>query len=68
MMSVRCDVAFLPVDGHYTMNAADAARAGIFCGAQVVVPIRWSDGPTADEAQRLAEAEDLNVELLERIA
>ncbi|MBT8336836.1 MAG: MBL fold metallo-hydrolase [Gemmatimonadetes bacterium] len=66
MMSVRCDVAFLPVDGHYTMNAGDAARAGIFCGANVVVPIRWSDGPTADEAMRLASAEDLNVELLER--
>ena len=65
MMSVRCDVAFLPVDGHYTMNAEGAARAAVFCGAQVVVPIRWSEGHADEEARRLAAMADLNVELLE---
>ena len=65
MMSVRCDVAFLPVDGHYTMDAEAAARAAVFCGASVVVPIRWSDGPTAEEARRLADDGDLTVEILE---
>ncbi len=68
MMSVRCDVAFLPVDGHYTMDADAAVRAAERCGAQTVVPIRWSDGPTAREAERLADTEGLNVELLERTA
>jgi len=68
MMSVRCDVAFLPVDGQYTMNADAAARAAEFCGAGVVVPIRWSDGPSALEAERLARAPGLNVEMLERSA
>ncbi len=68
MMSVRCDVAFLPVDGHYTMGAEGAARAADLCGAAVVVPIRWSEGPTAEEAHRLAEMDDLHVELLERQA
>lgn len=69
MMSVRCDVAFLPVDGHYTMDGADAARAADLCGASVVVPVRWSaDGPTAEEAHRLASAEGLTVELLDRTA
>jgi L-ascorbate metabolism protein UlaG (beta-lactamase superfamily) len=65
MMSVRCDVAFLPVDGHYTMDAEAAARAAVFCGAKVVVPIRWSDGHADEEARRLAAMADLNVELLE---
>lgn len=66
MMSVNCDVAFLPVDGHYTMDAEGAARAAAFCGADVVVPIRWSEGHSEDEAMRLAQMDGLNVELLER--
>ncbi|MEK9499877.1 MBL fold metallo-hydrolase [Gaopeijia maritima] len=65
MMSVRCDVAFLPVDGHYTMNGAEAARAAELCGAEVVVPIRWSES-TADEAHALAESLSIDVALLER--
>jgi L-ascorbate metabolism protein UlaG (beta-lactamase superfamily) len=64
--SVRCDVAFLPVDGHYTMGSDDAARAARACGAAVVVPIRWSEGPSADEAEALARRTDLTVRLLER--
>lgn len=65
MMSVRCDVAFLPVDGHYTMNGSEAARAADLCGAELVVPIRWSDA-TADQAQLLAESLTVEVALLER--
>lgn len=67
MMSVRCDVAFLPVDGHYTMNGSQAAQAADFCGAEVVVPIRWSDA-TAEEARTLVDRASPAVEiaLLER--
>ena len=68
MHSVRCDVAFLPVDGHYTMGAAEAARAAEACDARVVVPIRWADGSSADQAEALAERSGLTVELLERRA
>lgn len=67
MHSVRCDVAFLPVDGHYTMDAEGAAKAAEACGASVVVPVRWADdGPSADEAEALAARTDLEVRLLER--
>lgn len=66
MGSVRCDVAFLPVDGHYTMGADDAARAADACGARVVVPIRWSEGTSAEEAERLSRHSDVSVHLLER--
>ena len=64
--SVRCDVAFLPVDGHYTMNADEAALAAEACDAAVVVPIRWGEGASAEEASRLAARDDLNVHLLVR--
>ena len=66
MHSVRCDVAFLPVDGHYTMDAEAAARAAEACGASVVVPIRWAEGASADEAAALAANPGLTVHLLER--
>jgi L-ascorbate metabolism protein UlaG (beta-lactamase superfamily) len=68
IMSVHCDVAFLPVDGHYTMDGSAAARAATWCGAEVVVPIRWTDASTADEAEVLAATEGLNVHLMEPAA
>lgn len=43
MFGIRCDVAFLPCGGHYTMGPADAARAANACGAAVVVPIHWGE-------------------------
>jgi L-ascorbate metabolism protein UlaG (beta-lactamase superfamily) len=43
MTQIRCDVAFLPVDGHYTMDAGDAVRAAKACGAGVLVPVHWGD-------------------------
>lgn len=66
MGSVRCDVAFLPVDAAYTMDAEAAAAAARACHAEVVVPIRWADGPSASEAEKLAGTEGLHVALLER--
>lgn len=64
--SVRCDVAFLPVDSQYTMDATQAAEAARACAAEVVVPIRWSEGTSATEAEKLASTEGLTVALLER--
>lgn len=41
MHDIRCDVAFLPCCSDYTMDPAEAARAGEACGASVLVPIHW---------------------------
>src|SRR5690606_29661473 len=41
MADIRCDVAFLPCGGHYTMGVEGAARAAEACGAEVLVPIHW---------------------------
>ena len=65
MKDISCDVAFLPCDGHYTMDAEAAARAARDCGARVVVPVHWGD-QTMDGAQRLALLEPELVHILER--
>ena len=67
MNEIRCDVAFLPCNGHYTMGPEDAARAGEACGARVVVPIHWGDavGSRAD-AERVAELFPGEVHILDR--
>lgn len=54
MYDIRCDVAFLPCEGHYTMGPEEAARAGVACGAQVVVPVHWGAG-AREAAQRVVQ-------------
>lgn len=57
MGTIRCDVAFLPCDGHYTMDANDAVRAAKACGAAVLVPVHWGDSwGSADEVERMRAA------------
>jgi L-ascorbate metabolism protein UlaG (beta-lactamase superfamily) len=50
MAGIRCDIAFLPCDGHYTMTAEEAVKAAEACGAEVVVPVHWGEphGSRAD--------------------
>lgn len=67
MAGIRCDVAFLPCGGHYTMGVEDAARAAQACGAGTLVPIHWGE-PHADReaVERLNEIFPGNVVILER--
>ena len=67
MSGIRCDVAFLPVGGHYTMGVEDAARAGEACGAEIIVPIHWGEGHGTDtDVARLRELFAREVRVLER--
>lgn len=69
MKDIRCDVAFLPCGGHYTMGPEEAARAARDCGARVVVPIHLGDPATARaDAARLAELVPEEVLVAERFA
>jgi len=69
MAGIRCDVAFLPVGGHYTMGVEDAARAGEACGAEIIVPIHWGEPHgTEDDIAHLAELFSRKVGVLERQA
>jgi L-ascorbate metabolism protein UlaG (beta-lactamase superfamily) len=56
MSGVRCDVAFLPVGGTYTMTAEEAAAAAREIDLKVAVPIHWGTivGSRAD-AERFVE-------------
>ena len=67
MNEIRCDVAFLPCDGHYTMGPEDTARAATACRARVVVPVHWG-GPvgTRENAERVQELFDGEVVILEQ--
>lgn len=54
MFGIRCDVAFLPCGGHYTMGPSEAARAASACAASVVVPIHWGEPHgTRDEVEAM---------------
>jgi L-ascorbate metabolism protein UlaG (beta-lactamase superfamily) len=67
MSGIRCDVAFLPCGGHYTMGVDDAAKAGEACGAEIIVPIHWGEPHgTKQEIDRLAEIFPGQVRILER--
>lgn len=66
MHGIRCDVAFLPVGGHYTMGVEDAARAAEACGAEVLVPIHWGEQHgTEEDVERLADLFPRTVHVLE---
>ncbi len=69
MFGIRCDVAFLPCGGHYTMGPEEAARAAEACAAKIVVPIHWGDPHgTRQDAERIAEMFSGRVQILERRA
>lgn len=66
MFGIRCDVAFLPVGGHYTMGVEDAARAADACGAEILVPIHWGEPHGSEEdIDRLRELFPREVRVLE---
>lgn len=67
MKQIRCDVAFLPCEGHYTMGPEDAARAARACHARIVIPVHWG-GPvgTREDAERLKELFEGEVTILEQ--
>lgn len=69
MFGIRCDVAFLPIGGHYTMGAQDAARAGEACGAEIIIPIHWGEPHgTEDDIEQLKELFSRRVGVLEQQA
>ena len=67
MFGIRCDIAFLPCGGHYTMGVDDAARAGEACGAETIIPIHWGEPPgKREDVERLADLFSGEVVILER--
>jgi len=66
MKQIRCDVAFLPCEGHYTMGPEEAVRAAVACHARVVVPVHWSRrAGTRANAERVKEMFEGEVVILD---
>ncbi len=67
MFGIRCDVAFLPCGGHYTMGVEDAAKAAVACGARILVPIHWGEPHgTLEDVGRLTDLFSGEVRVLDR--
>jgi len=67
MFGIRCDVAFIPCGGHYTMGVSDAAQAAEACGASILVPIHWGEPHgTREEIEKLNDLFSGTVCILER--
>jgi L-ascorbate metabolism protein UlaG (beta-lactamase superfamily) len=69
MFGIRCDVAFIPCGGHYTMGVHDAAHAAEACGASILVPIHWGEPHgTREEIEELENLFSGTVCILDREA
>lgn len=66
MKAVKADVAMLPVGGHYTMAADEAAEAANAIRPKIAIPLHYGDviGSAAD-AQRFSEACRVPVQMLQ---
>ena len=62
MEEIRCDAAFLPVGGTYTMNAEEAAQAVAAIRPKIAVPIHWDH---RSDAERFAELAECEVQIME---
>ena len=67
MFGIRCDIAFLPCGGHYTMGVDEAARAGEACGAEPIIPIHWGDQLELADIERLKDLFSGEVMVLDRL-
>jgi L-ascorbate metabolism protein UlaG (beta-lactamase superfamily) len=66
MFGIRCDVAFLPCGGHYTIGIEEAARAGEACGAETIIPIHWGEDLGRGDVERLRDLFSGEVMILDR--
>lgn len=65
MEGIEADVAFLPVGGTYTMDAAEAGRAAALIKPKVAVPIHWgSIVGSAEDARLFQEKAGCEVRIL----
>ena len=67
MATIRCDVAFLPCDSHYTMDSDEAVRAAQACGAAVLVPVHSGESwGTSEDIERMMDLFPGEVHVLPR--
>jgi len=67
LSSIRADVAFLPIGGHYTMEPPEAAGLAKAIGPRIAVPMHYGFvvGSPADAVRFAKEADPVSVQILE---
>ena len=67
--NVKCDIAFIPIGGYYTMDVTDAAALARTINPKVVIPIHYGSiiGNREDELRLKEKLNDTNVEVVEKI-
>lgn len=67
--SVKCDIAFLPIGGYYTMDASDASNLAKIINPKVVIPIHYGTivGNKTDADELIKFLSDTNIEVVKKI-
>lgn len=67
--NVKCDIAFIPIGGYYTMDVTDAAALARTINPKVVIPIHYGSiiGNREDGLRLKEKLNDTNVEVVEKI-
>ena len=72
MRNVQTDIALLPVDGTYTMNAEEAVRAATMIKPNLAIPMHWgSIIGTKEDAEKFLEGckqKSISAQILEKNA
>lgn len=66
---VKCDIAFIPIGGHFTMDVSEAEELIRIINPKIVIPIHYgSIIGTPEDGQKLISAlEDTNIEVIEKL-
>lgn len=66
---VRCDIAFIPIGGHFTMDVKEAEQLVRIINPKIVIPIHYGSiiGTPEDEKKLAAALKDTNVEIIEKL-
>lgn len=65
IQNIKCDIAFLPIGGEFTMNAKEAADLANKIDAQVIIPIHYGElVGTKEDLDKFLELTDKEVKVL----
>lgn len=66
---IKCDIAFIPIGGHFTMNVNEAAALIRIINPKIVIPIHYgSIIGDVEDGKRLKESlSDTNIEVIEKL-
>ena len=66
---IKCDVAFIPIGGHFTMDVSEAAELIRIINPSIVIPIHYGTiiGDPSDGKKLLNTLSDTNIEIIEKL-